>query len=86
MRADAPRLRRRVVLPQGVGVRRERPGGEVEHLRQHRVNVEGAEERRGGLEQQPQPLEILGELPLGFVQKFAFDVSRQENPPGLGEL
>ena len=86
MRADAPRLGRRVVLPQGVGVRRERAGGEVEHLRQHRVDVEGAEERRGRLEQQPQPLEILGELPLGFVQKFAFDVSRQENPPGLGEL
>jgi len=65
--ADAPDPTAFVVLPEGVRVGQERPAGEGEHLREHRLDVERAEEPRGRLQQEPQPPEILGVLPLGVV-------------------
>ena len=72
--------------PDRVRVGGERPPGQGQHLREHLLDFERAEERRRCLEQESQAPEILGVSPLGVVQKSCFDVSRQENPLGLGEL
>ncbi len=65
--ADAPDPGRLVDLPDRVGVGGKRPAGKGEHLRQHRLDVERAEERGGRLEQESQPSELLGVAPFGVV-------------------
>ena len=87
MNRDLPGTRLVVVLPERVGVRRERPLGELEHLLEHGLDSERAEEGRGRLQQQPEPSDLLGVEALVVFEKSAFDVlSRQKRTPhGLGE-
>ena len=50
VRGDVPGIGCFVVVPEGVGIGGERPLGEVEHLRQHRLDFERPEDGRRGFE------------------------------------
>jgi hypothetical protein len=78
---DLPALAVLVELPEGVGVRRERPPRKVEDLRENFLDAEASEERRRRLEQAAQPRDLLGGCLLSIAES-AFDVlGRQRNPP-----
>jgi hypothetical protein len=63
---DVPVFALRLVEPQGVGVGRERAACEVEDLRKHRLDAERAKQGGRGLQQQAEPLDLVGEKPVVF--------------------
>src|SRR5436190_383280 len=60
-RGDAPGALCGVFAPQRVRIGGQRPAGELEDLRQHRVDSERAEQCRRGLDQQAEPLDLVDE-------------------------
>ena len=66
-----------VMTPERVGVGCDRPARELEDVGQHRLDAERAKQRRGGLEQQPETLDLVG-VEAVVLWTSAFDVlSRQ---------
>jgi hypothetical protein len=51
----------RVLAPERVGIGGERPAGKLEDLGEHRLDVERAQERGRGFEEQAEPLDLVGE-------------------------
>ena len=81
MRRDLPGSTLLRVLPASVGIRRKGSAREVQHVGQHPLDAERPEQRRGRLQQQPEPVDLLGRELL-FLDA-AFDVlSRQKAPTG----
>jgi hypothetical protein len=77
MGCDMPAFRFGVEAPERVGVGRQGAARQVQHLGEHCFDVERAEERGRGLEEQAEPLDLLG-VEAVVLLCSAFDVlSRQ---------
>ena len=71
---DAPRLGRIVELPERVSIGRECSLGELEDRREHLLRLERAEDRGRRVQEEPEPLEVLGRGPLGIDGRSTLEV------------
>jgi hypothetical protein len=61
VRGHGPGPVARVLAPERVGIGGERPAGKLEDLGEHRLDVERAQERGRGFEEQAEPLDLIAE-------------------------